>query len=285
MTQIGYYNDEEEYEENANQYKLQCDIDTNDPRKIESQLRDGLDINYKFTYGNTETLLARAVRRNLFKMAEFLLNKGAKVNMDIGHYGGSYIAQAIDDVVSVEMLRLLLDRGADVDRISTLFGSTVLHRSAERDRQDMVELLLDRGADVTIKDKYGNTALELAFLPEIKDLIQNHIDRTKTLRAKQAAAFMKGMVSIDVARPLSNLPYEADIMKMIVDRVKAAQAIDQRPIHERMAVEDSEPEPEPEPMRGAGIRHFQTGKRKKTKRKKTKRKKTRRKKTRRIKNT
>lgn len=60
----------------------------------------------------------------------------------------------------VEAVKLLLRRGADVDRQTTEMRSTALHRAAVVGHAEVVRLLLEAGADVSIRDCDGLTALE-----------------------------------------------------------------------------------------------------------------------------
>jgi ankyrin repeat protein len=56
----------------------------------------------------------------------------------------------------------LLEHGADANALDAERAETPLHRAASWGRCDVVELLLARGADRSLKDKAGNTALDLA---------------------------------------------------------------------------------------------------------------------------
>ena len=63
------------------------------------------------------------------------------------------------------MLRVTaaLDRGADVNA-KFRYGMTALFKAAERGNADVVKLLLDRGADVKVKDTfYKATAMTWAL--------------------------------------------------------------------------------------------------------------------------
>lgn len=55
-------------------------------------------------------------------------------------------------------MKLLIERGADVDVVDTE-GQTPLHHATKSRCQSTVEVLLDCGCDVTIKDHNGCTAL------------------------------------------------------------------------------------------------------------------------------
>ena len=62
---------------------------------------------------------------------------------------------------SVETIKVLLDRGADIDARAN-DGKTALILAAFLGRSGAVEILLERGADVNAADNGGRTALSLA---------------------------------------------------------------------------------------------------------------------------
>jgi ankyrin repeat protein len=61
----------------------------------------------------------------------------------------------------VDLVRLLLERGADVNDVGG-YGRTALHRAAEEGHEEVVSILLDCGADPSKKDIYGCTPLMAA---------------------------------------------------------------------------------------------------------------------------
>jgi hypothetical protein len=77
-----------------------------------------------------------------------------------------------------DIVKVLLDAGAHktIDyqekNANTGIGSTALMSAASQDNAQMVQLLLDAGADITITDRYGRTAYDLATNPEIKKLLE-----------------------------------------------------------------------------------------------------------------
>lgn len=63
---------------------------------------------------------------------------------------------------SVEVVKLLIDAGADVDARSEK-GTTALMLAAKNSKGvDVINLLLEKGADVNARDDKGNTALTYA---------------------------------------------------------------------------------------------------------------------------
>lgn len=71
----------------------------------------------------------------------------------------------------MEMVKLLLDEGADINEIGIEHPTdprfredmgTALHRAVERGQEEVVGFLLERGADAGLKDPMGRTPVDLA---------------------------------------------------------------------------------------------------------------------------
>jgi ankyrin repeat protein len=74
----------------------------------------------------------------------------------------------------LEVCRLLLDWGAKVDSVGG-GKSTALHIAAREGRLSVVKLLEERGADVRLKDGNGETAPPIAWNDEHED-VDNWLD-------------------------------------------------------------------------------------------------------------
>lgn len=82
----------------------------------------------------------------------------------------------------------LLDQGAEVNA-KFRYGTTALFKAAERGHLDIVKLLLARGADVAVKDTfYGATAMSWA-------LDHNHVDIVTALLEKDPSSASEVLMS------------------------------------------------------------------------------------------
>jgi len=105
--------------------------------------------------------LITAAKSNDTKKMETLLNKGAEVNEE-WFVGSTALWWAVRDNVSLETVRFLLDKGADVNK-GMDNGWTPLLVAIYNGNAKMVKLLLDYGADITGREPMGHrTPVQLA---------------------------------------------------------------------------------------------------------------------------
>ena len=62
----------------------------------------------------------------------------------------------------VDLVQLLFDYGADPNR-RNYDGVTALHNAVIESHVNIAEALLDHGADTTVRDRLGNTPVDLAL--------------------------------------------------------------------------------------------------------------------------
>jgi ankyrin repeat protein len=168
----------------------------------QAALAEGADINTKklcFSYGQTP--LMAASHNGHTDVVKFLLEKGADVNAK-NKYGDTALRNAVllfnraevlksvnnsdkdatfiakrmamqdaSEKVHAEIVKLLLDKGADVNT-KTDNGTTALIEAASRGMTEAVRLLLDRGADANVMATDGDTALRLAKVQGYAEIVQ-----------------------------------------------------------------------------------------------------------------
>lgn len=85
----------------------------------------------------------------------FLVSRGAKA-------AGSGALREVVAADCVELASCLLDGGADVDDVVEPEKTSSLMVAASEGYQEMVKLLLDRGADIELIDREGRNAIAVA---------------------------------------------------------------------------------------------------------------------------
>jgi ankyrin repeat protein len=140
-----------------------------------------------------------------------LLDAGATVDARSG-YGTALIVA--DD--KMDLVKLLLSRGADPNKAIDQRGETALMRAAFR-RSEMVPILITAGADVNAQNKSGATALMRAAEADLTDAARILLDAgaqvdLKTQRGRTALIIAAMNGSVDTARLLVQRGARSDVV-------------------------------------------------------------------------
>ncbi len=143
----------------------------------------GADVN---TTNNCKyTLLHQAIRNHSGTLVEKLLKLGADIDMaDENQQTAIHLAARFGNDA---ILKQILDHGADVNKPTNYFKDTPLHLAAEEGAIYTVRMLLQRSEiDVYLKNRNGETALDVAKNNLIKELISEHM-KAKTEQTRLLA--------------------------------------------------------------------------------------------------
>ena len=101
-----------------------------------------------------------AVRASDAVALKALLEAGAKVD-ESDYFVGTALHAAVSQG-SVDIARILIEHGADLEAESEQLGARAVHLAASFGDVAMLELLLDSGAELNAQDDQGKTALHRA---------------------------------------------------------------------------------------------------------------------------
>lgn len=165
---------------------------------------------------NGSSWLHMAVEADSVELAKLWLDKGQEVNKACGRDSELNFSSPLLRATSVEMLQLLLSRGADVnarDRVGT-----ALHRCR---KPEQVRLLLDAGADPSIVDSEGVTPLRKQQSFRRDDCARLLIEAGAPVEGKPLAkppGQIAGTVIVDIRNDMPD--FLAYVRKRVADHVK-----------------------------------------------------------------
>lgn len=113
--------------------------------------------------------LAYAAKKNLVNIVCLLHNKSADLQRQYGKHERTVLHIAAGKG-SLEVLEYLLRKGADINATDK-YGNHALAVAVIEDKLKNIKLLREYGSDITHKNNYGYSALDLADYYEYKDII------------------------------------------------------------------------------------------------------------------
>lgn len=128
-----------------------------------------LDVNYNLTIDeySKSTPLIQAIKYKQTDIINYLLENNADVNLTLGYY-----TPLIEAMYDEELVRKLIDLGADVNLPAELTSSTPLIASIHNITITITELLIEKGADIEAKDDDGINALVYAVSYNKEDIVK-----------------------------------------------------------------------------------------------------------------
>ena len=132
--------------------------------------------------GRSGTALGASVARQDYRSVQELLGGGADINVDIAHWDWGTVIQKASLGGDVQMVRLLIDHGADINASHGFYGSALQAASAGGHSQ-VVKILLDNGADTNALGGYHGSAIQAASAGGHSEVVQMLLDNGADINA------------------------------------------------------------------------------------------------------
>jgi len=141
-----------------------------------------IELNQRRKLGEYEyTFLLIAAEEGHDQLIRLLLDRGAEVNAQGGAFGNAL--QAASRGGHEKVIQVLLDRGAKVNAQGGLYDNALQAASAHGHEQ-IVQVLLDRGAKINAQGGHYDNALQAASLYGNENIVQVLLDRGAKVNAQ-----------------------------------------------------------------------------------------------------
>ncbi|KAK6213262.1 pfs domain-containing protein [Colletotrichum tabaci] len=156
------------------------------PQIVKALLKKGANVHAMDEEGSQPLTSALKKKRtkDMDKVALILLEHNASFN---GAITVKWLPKALSWAAMsgrLDYLRMLLDRGANVNRYSSNAGCAVLLSASEHGQLGAVRLLLERGADILAVDKNGRSAMSVAMDSGHRDVVTLLVTRGADLNSR-----------------------------------------------------------------------------------------------------
>ena len=152
---------------------LEAAITNNCSELVQYLILWGIDPNL---YADSNSSILAAVLKESADILLMLIKAGSDINMVCKSgkalHEGKTALEAATSIGSVPMTRILLDAGADANKIACPHAPYPLRQAAAEGRVEVVNLLLHAGAQVNLTSEDKKTALQAAVSSQNLDLIQ-----------------------------------------------------------------------------------------------------------------
>lgn len=177
-------NGDEEYKSPLGSYAIRAgEKNRKESYKKQGEILIKFGANVKKLVGQPpNTILFRAASGNDIGFVKLILDCGFDINTEEGYHGTALYEACGDGFV--EMVKLLIKRGADVNKLSTSGEHTPLHRAVRNNRKDIIKILLEAGANPKIRNKNGELPIEQTDDKTVQKLIPVDEEMQKLLDNK-----------------------------------------------------------------------------------------------------
>ena len=112
-------------------------------------IKEGESINARADNNNTPLIAACENRRSI--ICKVLIENGAEVHVT-NKLGKTALHKAVYNGL-LPIVKMLLDKGVDLNIQDDVYGNTPLHKACEYDQYEAARLLISKGCDTNLKNK------------------------------------------------------------------------------------------------------------------------------------
>ncbi len=153
-------------------------------------------------------------------MTNMLLDHGAKVNTQIGHYGTA-LHRACAAASNLQgMIETLIQRGAD-PKIVQWFHGTALHAACKNGKFETVKFLVQNGAELNDVDMVGRNALHVAMSKKRWDVF-DYLNGLEEARGKALCRDKRNCSGVHYAASSG----KTDILQMMIEQGADVNSVD-----------------------------------------------------------
>ncbi|XP_021854938.2 potassium channel SKOR isoform X1 [Spinacia oleracea] len=162
-------------------------------------IEEGTDVNKTDNFGNTPLL--EAVKNGHDKVAALLYKEKARIDVkDVGSFLCTVVLSG-----DVDFLKRILTNGMDPNS-KDYDHRTPLHVACSQGLYLMAKLLVEAGAYITLKDRWGNTPLDEAWMCGNKNLIKL-LETAKAAQLSQSSGHIEEMLDKKLNKKCTVFPF------------------------------------------------------------------------------
>ncbi|MGA2775299.1 MAG: DUF2062 domain-containing protein [Candidatus Omnitrophota bacterium] len=154
------------------------------------------------------TQLIEAAKSNSLEVAKLLMDKGVDVNLKDANTGATALMYAVGHG-NLDMVKLLLENKADINATDKA-EQTALMIAAMNGSLEITKLLIEKGADINLQEGYKMNALMFALSQSNLDVAKLLIDKGTDVNAKDLTGETALMMTAEGDFP--------DITKILIDK-------------------------------------------------------------------
>ena len=186
---------------------LKLAIDKGNENELRKILKSGM-VDWYYLCGTAVCPLINSARRGWKNVVKYLLEEGADVNTRLGHSGQTVLHEAARKG-HYDVAKLLIARGANISVHENMID-TPLHVASIEGHTNVVKLLLDAGVDANRLGHGGRTALYEAAM-------KGHCDVAKLLIARGANInVQENMINMTPLHAASHYSH-TNVVKLLLD--------------------------------------------------------------------